>query len=256
MSPHRFGATVSGRWNGLGSGPLGGYALAICVRALQADITYPDVLSLSATFMRPTLEGSAEVRTSVLRRGAQFANSEASLYQAGKETLRVLATFTDLDKAGGRTLMLNDPPHPTPPADAVEQFTPESLPGVELAEHVEYRTSEPVGWFEGTPGGKAQAEFWMRFRHPRSYDAPALAFFVDAAAPMVLELGELGSKTLDLGVHLRARAAGGWLACRGATRHVMNGFHEEDFEIWDSSGTLVAQSRQLAVLTRGEAIST
>ena len=40
----------------------------------------------------------------------------------------------------------------------------------------------------------------------------------------------------------------GWLACRVATRFVIGGYHEEDFEIWDSTGALVAQSRQLARL--------
>ena len=46
----------------------------------------------------------------------------------------------------------------------------------------------------------------------------------------------------------RAHPAPGWLACRVATRFVIGGYHEEDFEIWDSTGTLVAQSRQLALL--------
>jgi hypothetical protein len=49
-------------------------------------------------------------------------------------------------------------------------------------------------------------------------------------------------------VHIRGRPAPGWLACRTLTRHVIGGFHEEDFEIWDSTGALVAQSRQFAVL--------
>jgi acyl-CoA thioesterase len=40
----------------------------------------------------------------------------------------------------------------------------------------------------------------------------------------------------------------GWLACRASTRHLIDGYHDEDFEIWDSTGRLVAQSRQLAVL--------
>lgn len=49
-------------------------------------------------------------------------------------------------------------------------------------------------------------------------------------------------------MHLRAHPAPGWLACRAATRFVIGGYHEEDFEIWDSTGALVAQSRQLALL--------
>ena len=52
-----------------------------------------------------------------------------------------------------------------------------------------------------------------------------------------------------LGICLQAlRPAPGWLACRVTTRYVMHGYHEEDFEIWDARGTLVAQSRQLAML--------
>ena len=49
-------------------------------------------------------------------------------------------------------------------------------------------------------------------------------------------------------MHVRARPAPGWLACRVSTSYLIEGYHEEDFEIWDSTGRLVAQSRQLALL--------
>src|SRR6266446_6211375 len=64
----------------------------------------------------------------------------------------------------------------------------------------------------------------------------------------ILDLGEVGSATVELTVHVRARPAPGWLACRSTPRFVAGGFHEEDFEIWDGAGVLVAQSRQLALL--------
>jgi acyl-CoA thioesterase len=56
------------------------------------------------------------------------------------------------------------------------------------------------------------------------------------------------STTVELTVHIRARPVSGWLACRAVTRYVSGGYHEEDFEIWDAAGTLVAQSRQLCMI--------
>ncbi|MEH3033885.1 MAG: hypothetical protein PGN07_07550 [Aeromicrobium erythreum] len=33
------------------------------------------------------------------------------------------------------------------------------------------------------------------------------------------------------------------------TRHVVAGYHDEDVELWDDQGRLVAQGRQLAILS-------
>jgi acyl-CoA thioesterase len=55
---------------------------------------------------------------------------------------------------------------------------------------------------------------------------------------------------LELTTHVRARPAPGWLACSFATRFITGGFLEEDGEVWDATGRLVAQSRQLALLPR------
>ena len=76
----------------------------------------------------------------------------------------------------------------------------------------------------------------MGFKDGRDADPLALAALVDSAAPAVLDIGAPGSATIELTVHVRARPAPGWLACRNQTRHVIGGYHEEDFEIWDSAG--------------------
>jgi hypothetical protein len=71
------------------------------------------------------------------------------------------------------------------------------------------------------------------------------------ANPAIFELGEYSSATIELTAYVRARPEPGWLACRASTRYVVDGYHEEDFEAWDSAGRLVVQSRQLALLPRG-----
>lgn len=53
-------------------------------------------------------------------------------------------------------------------------------------------------------------------------------------------------------MHLRALPAPGWLRVSHATRNLAGGHFEEDCEIWDSAGRLVAQSRQLARAPRAQ----
>jgi acyl-CoA thioesterase len=244
---HAYTAALSDRWNALGGVPNGGYLLAVALRALQHELPHPDPVVASATYLRPGATGPAQIETEVARAGRRVATGEARLSQDGREIVRVVATFADLSRSGGRTEVRSRPPALPPPGEAHE-LTGE-LPGVTITERFEYRAAELPGWANGKPSGDPEIAFWMRFREGREPDPIALAAMVDAAAPAVLELGEPGSATIELTVHVRARPAPGWVACRALTRHVIDGYHEEDFEIWDSTGALVAQSRQFALLT-------
>jgi hypothetical protein len=162
--------------------------------------------------------------------------------------VRVTAAFSDHAAATGRTVTLAEMPALPPPEEAVDLLSRGAIPGLTLTERVEYRVAALPGWALGRPSGRASMEFWMRYRDGREADSLSLPALVDAAAPVILDLGEVGSATVELTVHVRARPAPGWLACRSTTRFVAGGFHEEDFEIWDGAGVRVAQSRQLALL--------
>jgi acyl-CoA thioesterase len=245
---HAYAATLSDRWTALGGVPNGGYLLAVTLRALRRELTFPDPLVASATFLRPARVGAAQLRTDVARSGRRVATGEARLTQDGREIVRTVATFGDLARAGGRTLVRSRPPDLPAPEACVELAGDGALPGVTIVDRFEYRAREVPGWTRGRPTGEPDVAFWMRFRGGRDADPLALAALVDAAAPAVLELGVAGSATMELTVHVRGRPAPGWLACRATTRYVIDGYHEEDFEIWDSTGRLVAQSRQFAVL--------
>jgi acyl-CoA thioesterase len=57
--------------------------------------------------------------------------------------------------------------------------------------------------------------------------------------------------TIDLTVHFRSSLPRDydWVLGRFETRYSMEGFIEEDGQIWGRDGTLIALSRQLALLT-------
>jgi acyl-CoA thioesterase len=244
-----FGAALSERWIAM-AGVNGGYMLALAVRGLARVMPFPDPVVVSGFFLRPGSLGPAEVRTEQLRAGKTTAFGQAGLWRDGKEIVRVTAAFTDLAAAAQRSAVsyagIAAPSLP-PPLEC-ERIPQSALPGVAIAERIEYRLPALPSWAGGTrPAGDPHYEFYMRFADGREPDAAALPLLVDAAAPAVLEVGAL-STTVELTVHLRARPAPGWLSCRASTRYVSGGYHEEDFEIWDSTGALVAQSRQLALI--------
>ena len=76
-------------------------------------------------------------------------------------------------------------------------------------------------------------------------------FAADAFAPVCFQVPQFTvswAPTLELTVHIRQRPAPGPVRVAFSSRFIQDGMFEEDGEVWDHRGVLVAQSRQLALI--------
>lgn len=246
-----FTAEVSDRWS-VGDKANGGYLLAIALRAVREMSSHPDPLTVTAHYLRSPVPGPVEVVVERVRAGRTTSTLAARMIQGGRDVLRVLAAFRDVDGAVGPTRYYDSPAAMPMPDQGVPGSN--QAPGgvyVSLADRFDYRVDpSTVGWAVGRASGNAVIRAWMRFADGREVDTMALPLIVDAKPPAVLDTGTTGwVPSLELTVHVRARPAPGWLRVIAATRFITDGDLEEDVEVWDSSDRLVAQSRQLARLT-------
>ena len=88
---------------------------------------------------------------------------------------------------------------------------------------------------------------WMRLADGREPDPLALLTVRRRAAADQLRDRPLGwAPTVQLQVLVRALPAPGWCLVEASASEIAGGWLDEDYRIWDSTGRLVAQSRQLA----------
>jgi acyl-CoA thioesterase len=256
--PGRFRTRITDRWN-IGTAPNGGYLAVITTKAISRCLPHPHPFSVTTHYLSTARLGTAEVQVEVVRAGRGHSTAEAKLFQEGKEILRTIAVFGDLAAAGGPTHVTVAPPD-LPPPDACERGRAGPTTALSIADRIDVAMRPgAVSWMPG-PDGQARVhseravlDGWVRLRDGTAADPISLVFFADAFPPPVLNLSVVRTPwvpTLELTVHVRAVPAPGYLAARFTTRALTNGYLEEDGEIWDSAGTVVALSRQLARVQR------
>ncbi len=109
-----------------------------------------------------------------------------------------------------------------------------------------------TGWRFGEPSGQPEMRGYFSLREEREPDALMLALAVDGLPPVVFGIGATGwAPTVELTMHMRLVPAPGLLTVHARCRHVSGGWFDEEAEVWDSVGNLVAQSRQIARVGRG-----
>jgi acyl-CoA thioesterase len=245
----RFRAAVDAGWT-IGGRPNGGYLLALAARAALGAARQPHPLAVSAQFVSPPSPGPAELETRVLRSGRSLDSLRVALLQEGKPRLEALVSAGRLER-GERPVWAaaSRPPELAPVEDCVHA-QPQLPSGVRvpILEHLDVRLDpSSMGWLKGDPSGSLRMLGWVRFVDDRPVDPLALLQAVDALPPASFELGIVSwAPTVQMSVYLRSLPADGWLRCVVRGNLLESGWYDEEAEVWDERGRLVAQGRQSA----------
>lgn len=249
----RFQAQLAEHWCIRGV-PNGGYQLAVAANAIGQCLPQPHPLTVTGHYLAASKAGPVELTVDVARVGGSMSTATCRVTQNGRETLRVTATFTDLANAEGPTRVEEQPPDMESPDECINMA--EAMgPAFEIHNHIDLRlTPDSAAWARQEQGEFARFKVWTRLADGRDPDPIAMMFYADALPPPFFNvLGMVGAApTLELTVHVRDLPAPGMLRGRFRNRYIINGFFEEDGEIWDSEGKLVALSRQVGrIMSRG-----
>jgi acyl-CoA thioesterase len=265
-------ATIDPAW-GAPTGPNGGYLAATVVRAIELLVDPDDALrlrSLTLHYLRGAGPGPLEVEVEALRRGRRITSLRIAARQDDRPILAGLAALAVPGIASPVAWGPVSPaPRPAPARDAglvpVHEYRPDAgrwmqpVPQMPPIVH-EVRFAPQLGGVPlagrvPDPGGAVETGGWVSLPEPRRIDAALVALALDVWWPPVFEAvtRPVIAPTIDLTIHFRAdvpRAGLDGDAVFGLYRSTSagEGMVEEDARVFGEDGTLLAESRQLALL--------
>jgi acyl-CoA thioesterase len=242
LTPTRWRGTISDRW-WVVRGPFGGYVAAFLTRALMAAVDDPArrPRSLTVHFVEAPAAGPFELSAAVERAGRSATTVSLRLEQDGRPVALALgscATWRD-----GEPEWAERAPEAPPPEDCERLRRADPMPG--FLDRFDVRPVGPI------MGDAARNLAWLRLDPPRPLDHLALTALSDGWMPAAFsKLGRpFGAPTADLTIHFRAPVpAVDWVLADYRSRFSAGGTWEEDGELWAPDGTLLAHSRQLALI--------
>ena len=245
QEPFSFSGRITGNWsvNGI---PNGGYLLAILAQAMMQHSEMKSTPIVTANFLSRCEPGEMEVLVEKMSTSKQFERLQAKLLQHGKEKIRAFGTFAN-EKNECIPARYEAP---EPKIAELEKCIPvPEIPNFTIFSRIDVRL-DPLcaGWMSGNLSDTSENKGWIKFKNDRPFDVLAILLIADAFPPAVLSSQGMVAwvPTIEFSVNILSLAATNWLKCIFRTRFITCGLLEEDGEIWDQSGNLVAISRQIA----------
>ena len=244
----------------------GGVMLATVLRAVLDCSPLPHPVATSAHYLRVARLAPAQINVTWLKTGRTAATARATLVQDDQPVLETTITTGTVPVSSPNSAEVIDgvefswtgaAPAMPPVSECVNlgewtgTYDSDGIAG--YAGQVSMLLDPAVtGWRFGQPSGLPEMRGYFSLREHREPDALMLALAVDGLPPVVFGLGATGwAPTVELTMHMRLVPAPGPLAVQARCRHVSGGWFDEEAEVWDSAGNLVAQSRQIARVGRG-----
>ncbi len=229
-------------------------AAAATARSSEAAGGHGEPLSFSAVFLSPGAPGPVRLAPSILRTGRSMTTAQVSVIQEDDgrdvERLRAHMTLGDLGRYAEPVLKTVAAPEIPPPekCPSAKDAPPNVLLDSGFVQRLDLRMDPAtIGWALGEPSGEGEMRGWLRLADGADFDAMSLLLALDAFPPVSFDLGSVGwVPTVEFTGYVRGIPAPGWLQVRLHAEHVAGGLLNEDCQVWDSTGRLVAHSRQLA----------
>lgn len=245
------------RWN-VGRNQNGGILLATASQLLAETVGQPDPFAVTGHFLAAATAGGATVRATAVKPGRTYATATGELWQDDRERLRLVGAYGDLAVRSREGASPIAPPPPDVPAPErcddlfeilTEQVGERSL--TRSLRNFEIRVDPAGGWGAAASPSEPRLRGWVRFRDDDTVTSSMLVALADGFPPTILGHTDIGwLPTVELTVHVFATPPRDepWLRAELHTRSIVGGLLDEDGELWDATGGLVARFRQLALL--------
>ena len=260
VSENIFSFTPDSRYF-VGNTPHGGYLLALMNKALSSVLTHPNSINSNVYFLDRTEPKPAELHVEVIRTSRGSSMGQVRLMQNGKLTCLFSALCSDFQYLKGHSGLetplpeiMNSVPENQFKVMNYENFkagsTPSFIQQLEMSVHPDH------AWWDrdiSMDVAEARCSAFLELKGGAA-DTFVLSYLSDILPPVVQnKYGSLGwVPTLTLTCNIRQLPKTNRLFIDGLAKDISNGYFEQDCNIWDMDGNLVATSRQLAKILKSE----